>query len=147
MNREKHSEKRIPILYAVLIVIAFLVIVGMVLHRQRTDLRTLERVYQEGNAARIQAQNEQSEKQREVNISTTSDYIAEQARKNGYMMKDEIHFVVSNPEVLTNRATLDEAVVAAAEPEAGAPEAPSAGTDVSDPAATSENMAEEATEP
>ena len=99
-------DKRMPLFTAALIVIAILVIAGMVLNRQRSDLEMLESTYQNINTKRILLQYEQSEKQRELNIASTSDYIAARARENGYMMPGEIRFVVRNPEALTQHETL-----------------------------------------
>ena len=112
-------DKRMPVFTAALIVIAIVVIAGMILNRQRRDLEMLESTYQNINTKRILLQYEQSEKQRELNISSTSDYIAARARENGYMMPGEIRFVVRNPEALTQHETLTdvrlEAVSQAAE--------------------------------
>ena len=106
------QEKRAPILTAVLVVAVIVIIAAMVLNRQRSDLAMLESTYQNVNAKRILLQYEQSEKQRELSISETSDYISQRARENGYMMPGEIRFVVKNPEALTDHATLDDVRVA-----------------------------------
>ena len=66
---------------------------------------------------------EQSEKQRELNISTTSDYIASRARENGYMMPNELHFVVQNPEVLTDHESLSQIQLTTVDPQEAAPPA------------------------
>ena len=106
------QEKRAPILTVVLVVAVIVIIAAMVLNRQRSDLAMLESTYQNVNAKRILLQYEQSEKQRELSISETSDYISQRARENGYMMPGEIRFVVKNPEALTDHATLDDVRVA-----------------------------------
>ena len=108
----KGQEKRIPVLTVLLLVAAFVAIAAMIITRQNNDLAMLDSTLQNVNTKKIQLQYEQSEKQRELNISSTSDYISERARENGYMMPGEIRFVVKNPEALTDHATLDDVRVA-----------------------------------
>ena len=118
----KWQDKRVPWWALAAGLIAFAIIAGMLIHRQNNDLAMLERTYENVNAKRIVLQYEQSEKQREVNISSTSDYIASRARENGYMMPNELHFVVYNPEVLTNHETLGEVQLTTVEPVQEPPE-------------------------
>ncbi len=102
----KWQDKRLPWWALGLGLLAFVIIAVMLIQRQDTDLAILERTYENVNAKRILLQYEQSEMQRELNISSTADYIASRARENGYMMPNEIHFVVDNPWVLTDHDTL-----------------------------------------
>ena len=104
----KWQDKRLPWWAIGIGLLAFIVIAFMLIQRQNNDLAMLERTYENVNAKRILLQYEQSELQRELSISNTSDYIASRARENGYMMPNELHFVVDNPEVLTDHDTLDE---------------------------------------
>ena len=104
----KWQDKRVPWWALGIGLLAFTVIAFMLIQRQNNDLAMLERTYENVNAKRILLQYEQSELQRELSISNTSDYIASRARENGYMMPNELHFVVDNPEVLTDHATLSE---------------------------------------
>ena len=104
----KWQDKRLPWWAIGIGLLAFIVIAFMLIQRQNNDLAMLERTYENVNAKRILLQYEQSELQRELSISNTSDYIASRARENGYMMPNEFHFVVDNPEVLTDHDTLDE---------------------------------------
>ena len=108
----KLKEKRLPWWALAIMLIGFLIIAYMLIQRQNADLAMLERTYENVNARRILLQYEQSEKQRELSISETSDYISQRARENGYMMPGEIRFVVKNPEALTDHATLDDVRVA-----------------------------------
>ena len=104
----KWQDKRLPWWAIGIGLLTFIVIAFMLIQRQNNDLAMLERTYENVNAKRILLQYEQSELQRELSISNTSDYIASRARENGYMMPNELHFVVDNPEVLTDHDTLDE---------------------------------------
>ena len=102
----KRQDKRVPWWALGIGLAAFAIIAFMLIQRQNNDLAMLERTYDNVNAKRMVLQYEQSELQRELSISTTSDYIASRARENGYMMPNELHFVVDNPEVLTDHGTL-----------------------------------------
>ena len=106
-------DKRIPIVTLLIVAAAFLIIAGLLIHRQTSDLELLENTYQNLNTKRIMLQYEQSEKQRELNVASTSDYISARARENGYMMPGEIRFVVRNPEALTQHGTLNQIEVEA----------------------------------
>ena len=118
----KWQEKRIPWWAIGAGVLALLIIAWMYIQRQNSDLAMLERTYENLNAKRILLQYEQSELQRELNVSGTADYIAARARENGYMMPNELHFVVDNPWVLTDHETLGEAHLTTVE----TPDAPEA---------------------
>ena len=122
----KWQDKRLPWWALGLGLLAFVIIAAMLIQRQNTDLAILERTYENVNAKRIVLQYEQSEMQRELNISTTSDYIASRARENGYMMPNELHFVVDNPWVLTDHETLDEIHLTSIETSGGVSEQPAA---------------------
>ena len=115
----KWQDKRLPWWAIGIGLLAFIVIAFMLIQRQNNDLAMLERTYENVNAKRILLQYEQSELQRELSISNTSDYIASRARENGYMMPNELHFVVDNPEVLTDHNTLDEIRLSTVEVPAG----------------------------
>ena len=119
----KWQKKRVPWWAVAAGLIALIIIAVMILQRQHNDLATLERTYDYVNAKRITLQDEQSEKQRELNISTTSDYIASRARENGYMMPNELHFVVQNPEVLTDHESLSQIQLTTVDPQETAPPA------------------------
>ena len=125
----KLKEKRLPWWALAIMLIGFLIIAYMLIQRQNADLAMLERTYENVNARRILLQYEQSEMQQELNISSTADYIASRARENGYMMPNELHFVVDNPWVLTDHETLGEAHLTTVEtpdtPEAGPEQAES----------------------
>ena len=112
----KWQEKRIPWWAIGAGVLALLIIAWMYIQRQNSDLAMLERTYENLNAKRILLQYEQSELQRELNVSGTADYIAARARENGYMMPNELHFVVDNPEVLTDHETLDQVQLTTVQP-------------------------------
>ena len=118
----KLKEKRLPWWALAIMLIGFLIIAYMLIQRQNADLAMLERTYENVNARRILLQYEQSEMQQELNISSTADYIASRARENGYMMPNELHFVVDNPWVLTDHETVDEAHLTTVE----TPDAPEA---------------------
>ena len=119
----KWQKKRVPWWAVAAGLIALIIIAVMILQRQHNDLATLERTYDYVNAKRITLQDEQSEKQRELNISTTSDYIASRARENGYMMPNELHFVVQNPEVLTDHESLSQIQLTTVDPQETEPPA------------------------
>ena len=138
----KWQDKRVPWWALAAGLIAFAIIAGMLIHRQNNDLAMLERTYENINAKRIVLQYEQSEKQREVNISSTSDYIASRARENGYMMPNELHFVVDNPEVLTNHETLSEIQLTTVEPVRETPELTETPAEVSEENPTTEETEE-----
>ncbi len=82
----KRQEKRVPWWALGIGLAAFAIIAFMLIQRQNNDLAMLERTYDNVNAKRMVLQYEQSELQRELSMSTTSDYIASRARKNGYMV-------------------------------------------------------------
>lgn len=138
----KWQDKRVPWWALAAGLIAFAIIAGMLIHRQNNDLAMLERTYENINAKRIVLQYEQSEKQREVNISSTSDYIASRARENGYMMPNELHFVVDNPKVLTNHETLSEIQLTTVEPVRETPELTETPAEVSEENPTTEETEE-----
>jgi len=105
------DDRRLPRYLFVLILIVIVVIAAMLYQRQRSDIETLQRTLQSSRTRELILQNEVSEKQREVNISESNDYIASHARENGYMMPGEIRFIVSNPEALLDGDTVGSAVV------------------------------------
>ncbi len=109
----KWQDKRLPWWAVGAGLAAFAIIAFILIQRQNNDLAMLERTYEAVNARRIVLQSEQSEKQREYNISNSPEYIASRARENGYMMPNELHFVVDNPEVLTDHETLDQVQLSA----------------------------------
>ncbi len=112
MNRE---PGRIP-RYVVLLSVGVIALICLMVYiRQRSDMDTLQRTLQNVRSRELILQNEVSEKQRELNISNSTDYIAGRARENGYMMPGEIRFIVSNPEALLSSDTAGSAVVEAVE--------------------------------
>lgn len=117
-----------PVRRAAVVVIcaAILVIGGMLIARQRADLSTLETYLQTVKARRSVLLYKESEMQQELNISNSSDYIAARARENGYIMPNEIRFVIKNPAALSSYETMEDAELAIetpAEPSAAEPAA------------------------
>ena len=105
----KWQDKRLPWWAVGAGLAAFAIIAFILIQRQNNDLAMLERTYEAVNARRIVLQSEQSEKQREYNISNSAEYIASRARENGYMMPNELHFVVDNPEASDSEAAQETA--------------------------------------
>ena len=146
----KWQDKRIPWWAIGAGVLALLIIAWMYIQRQNSDLAMLERTYENLNAKRILLQYEQSELQRELNVSGTADYIAARARENGYMMPNELHFVVQNPEALMDHDSLAQIQLTTVDPAETAPpeeqEAETAAEATPDPEAPTPATPEE-TEP
>ena len=86
----KWQDKRLPWWAVGAGLAAFAIIAFILIQRQNNDLAMLERTYEAVNARRITLQSEQSEKQREYNISNSPEYIAARARENGYMMPNAL---------------------------------------------------------
>ena len=135
----KWQDKRLPWWAVGAGLAAFAIIAFILIQRQNNDLAMLERTYEAVNARRITLQSEQSEKQREYNISNSPEYIAARARENGYTMPNELHFVVDNPEVLADHETLDQVQLSAIVQ----PVLPKPGQEASDSEAAEETADEE----
>ena len=94
-------RKRIKLLYVA--VIAFVIIAGglIALNGLNSDIRVLEDTARETQLRLLEVNTAKSNMQEELAIKDTHQYIEEMARsKYGYLMPNEIRFVVVNPEVL-----------------------------------------------
>ena len=93
-------RKRIKLLYVA--VIAFVIIAGglLTLNRLNADIVVLEDIAREDRLKLLQVNQEKSDLQQKIARRSDPDYLREIARKNGYLKRGEIKFVVVNPEAL-----------------------------------------------
>ena len=89
---------------AVLWVAFGLVVFALVLYwGQQRDRRLLEERWETLRNVQIVLQQQQSDKQQEVQMAESDEYIEQRAREKGYLMPGEIRFVVTNlDELLEN---------------------------------------------
>ena len=134
----KWMNKRVRWATVITLCAAILIIGFMVINWQRNDLNTLNSRLQTVTTQEKILQYDLSEKQRELNIAGTSDYIAARARENGYVMPNEIRFVVKNPAVLEQYDTMDTVELEVSEAADDAAGAEEAGEGILPPAEASE---------
>ncbi len=94
-------RKKIKLFY--LAVAAFVIIAGglITLHRLNADIAVLEDTAREARLEQLRVNTEKSDMQQEIAIKDSDAYIRDMARTMyGYLMPDEIKFVVVNPEAL-----------------------------------------------
>ena len=94
-------RKKIKLFYVA--VAAFVIIAGglITLHRLNADIAVLQDTERETKLEQLRVNTEKSDMQQEIAIKDSPDYIRDMARTMyGYLMPDEIKFVVVNPEVL-----------------------------------------------
>ena len=83
---------------AVTAVVAFFLVIN---HNLDKDIANLKGIVADGNYALSMKQKEVSELAQKVQLASTDDFIANEARtKHGFLAEGEIRFVVTNPEVL-----------------------------------------------
>ena len=94
-------RKKIKLFYVA--VAAFVIIAGglITLHRLNADIAVLQDTERETKLEQLRVNTEKSDMQQEIAIKDSPDYIRDMARTMyGYLMPDEIKFVVVNPEAL-----------------------------------------------
>ena len=100
----EHRKNRKVRWQAVLWVAFGLVVFALVLYwGQQRDRRLLEERWETLRNVQIVLQQQQSDKQQEVQMAESDEYIEQRAREKGYLMPGEIRFVVTNlDELLEN---------------------------------------------
>ena len=100
----EHWKNRKVRWQAVLWIVCGLVIFALVLYwGQQRDRRLLEERWETLRNVQLTLQQERSEKQQEIQMADSAEYIEQRARENGYLLPGEIRFVVTNlDELLEN---------------------------------------------
>ncbi len=79
------------------VAILFMVIVAAALFvKQEREIKALEKSRSTVREAQLILQNERSDKLREIHNADSPEYLAEQARSNGYLLPGEIRFEITN---------------------------------------------------
>ena len=102
-------QRRIKLFYVLVAAFVIAACGMMTINRLDNDITILEGEYTDLHLEQVGVEAQQSKLKEEWDIKDTDGYIREKARLQGYMMPDEIRFVVTNPEVLYD--TPEEAVV------------------------------------
>ena len=102
-------QRRIKLFYVLVAAFVIAACGMMTINRLDNDITILEEEYTDLHLEQVGVEAQQSKLKEELDIKDTDGYIREKARLQGYMMPDEIRFVVTNPEVLYD--TPEEAVV------------------------------------
>ena len=78
---------------------------------QSRDMNMLKETYDALRDAQLVLQNERSDKQRELAMVDSPEYLAGRARENGYLRPDEIRFIITNVDDLLENGAETEAEI------------------------------------
>lgn len=101
-------RKKMRISTVVILTVMIVVCGWMLLRRMDERIQILKNNKAIADQEVLQIQNEQSNMITELARKDTESYLIEQAREQGYVMQDEIRFVVMNPEVLYEQEQTEE---------------------------------------